>query len=76
MLEEPPADAGDEVGPETVRTKDEILNYLKGSFAHLSQATAVIGQTNVAVKFLADLAAEKGGSDSLGTGGGVIDACS
>jgi uncharacterized damage-inducible protein DinB len=47
--EEPPADAGDEVGPETVRTKDEILNYLKGSFAHLSQATEAIGQTNVPV---------------------------
>jgi hypothetical protein len=42
-------DAGDEVGPETVRTKDEILNYLKGSFAHLSQATEAIGQTNVPV---------------------------
>ena len=31
--EEPPADAGDELGPEAVRTKDEILRYLKGSFA-------------------------------------------
>src|ERR1700731_434026 len=47
--EEPPADAGDEVGPETVRTKAEILNYLKGSFAHLSQAIAAIGQTNVSM---------------------------
>ena len=26
--EEPPADAGDELGPEAVRTKAEILNYL------------------------------------------------
>lgn len=30
--EEPPADAGDEFGPESVRTKAEILAYLKGSF--------------------------------------------
>lgn len=47
--EEPPADAGDEVGPETVRTKAEILNYLKGSLAHLSKAIEAIGQTNVPV---------------------------
>jgi uncharacterized damage-inducible protein DinB len=47
--EEPPADAGDEVGPETVRTKAEILNYLNGSFEHLSKAIEAIGQTNVPV---------------------------
>ena len=48
--EEPPADAGDEMGPEAVRTKDEILNYLKGSFAYLKKAVDAIGQRNVAVK--------------------------
>jgi uncharacterized damage-inducible protein DinB len=47
--EEPPADAGDEVGPDTVRTKAEILDYLQGSFAHLSKAIDAIGQTNVPV---------------------------
>jgi uncharacterized damage-inducible protein DinB len=47
--EEPPADAGDEVGPDTVRTKAEILNYLNGSFEHLSKAIEAIGQTNVPV---------------------------
>jgi hypothetical protein len=31
--EGPPADAGDEAGPETARTKAEILEYLKASFA-------------------------------------------
>ena len=46
--EEPPADAGDEVGPATVRTKDEILNYLNGSFAHLSKAIDAISQANAA----------------------------
>src|SRR5580704_14969146 len=45
--EEPPVDAGDELGPETVRTKAEILAYLKGSFAHLDRAVEAIGQANV-----------------------------
>jgi uncharacterized damage-inducible protein DinB len=45
----PAVDAGDEVGPEAVRTKAEILDYLKGSFAHLSKAIEAIGQTNVPV---------------------------
>ncbi len=45
--EEPPADAGDELGPESVRTKAEILAYLKGSFAHLDRAVEAIGQANV-----------------------------
>ena len=47
--EEPPADAGDEVGPEAVRTKAEILNYLNDSFAHLSKVIEAIGQTNTPV---------------------------
>jgi uncharacterized damage-inducible protein DinB len=48
--EEPPADAGDEQGPETVRTKAEILDYLNASFAHLARAIDAIGDTNAAVK--------------------------
>jgi uncharacterized damage-inducible protein DinB len=48
--EDPPADAGDELGPEAVRTKDEIIRYLKGSFVHLDQAIEAIGQKTVAVK--------------------------
>ena len=47
--EEPPADAGDELGPENVRTKAEILAYLKGSFVHLDKAVEAIGQTNIPV---------------------------
>src|SRR5499427_7329255 len=42
--ERPPADAGDEVGPDSIRTKAEILNYLNGSFAQLYRATEAIGQ--------------------------------
>jgi uncharacterized damage-inducible protein DinB len=48
--EEPPANAGDELGPETVRTKAEILDYLKGSFASLDKAIEAIGQKNRPVK--------------------------
>jgi uncharacterized damage-inducible protein DinB len=47
--EEPPADAGDELGPENVRTKAEILAYVKGSFVHLDKAMGAIGQTNIPV---------------------------
>lgn len=48
--EEPPADAGDENGPETVRTKAEILDYLQSSFAHLGKAIDAIGEPNAMVK--------------------------
>jgi uncharacterized damage-inducible protein DinB len=48
--EEPPADAGDELGPEAVRTKDEILKYLKASFAYLNKAIEAIGQKTAPVK--------------------------
>jgi hypothetical protein len=48
--EEPPADAGDESGPENVRTKAEILTYLKGSFIHLDKAVEAIGRTSINVK--------------------------
>jgi uncharacterized damage-inducible protein DinB len=47
--EEPPAEAGDELGPENIRTKAEILSYLKGSFVHLHKAVDAIGQTNIPV---------------------------
>ena len=48
--EDPPADAGDENGPETVRTKAEILDYLNSSFVHLGKAIDAIGELNETVK--------------------------
>jgi len=48
--EQAPASAGDEAGPETVRTKTEILDYLKESFAHLGKAIEAIGEKSGAVK--------------------------
>lgn len=48
--EEVPADAGDESGPEAVRTKAEILEYLNSSFGHLGKAIDAIGDQDIAVK--------------------------
>lgn len=48
--EDPPAGAGDEMGPETVRTKVEILDYLERSFEHLGRAIDAIGYKNTPVK--------------------------
>lgn len=48
--EEPPAGAGDELGPESVRTKAEILAYLNDSFAHLGKAIDAIGEKDAPVK--------------------------
>jgi DinB superfamily len=48
--EAPPADAGDEPGPEAVQTKAEILDFLNGSFAHLAKAIDAIGDKNMTVK--------------------------
>jgi uncharacterized damage-inducible protein DinB len=47
---EPPAGAGDEMGPETVRTKPEILEYLKESFVQLGRAIDAIDDKNTTVK--------------------------
>jgi DinB superfamily len=48
--EDPPTDAGDETGPEMVRTKAEILEYLVESFVHLGKAIDAIGNNNAQVK--------------------------
>jgi uncharacterized damage-inducible protein DinB len=48
--EEPPPDAGDEAGPESVRTKAEILDYLNHSFEHLGHAIDAIGEKGAAVR--------------------------
>lgn len=48
--EEPPAGAGDEIGPDNVRTKAEILEYARTSFAHLQKAVDEVGGLNATVK--------------------------
>ncbi|HXT04715.1 MAG TPA: DinB family protein [Casimicrobiaceae bacterium] len=46
----PPADAGDEAGPDSVHTKAQHLAYLAGSFEALDRAAAAIGDRSVPVK--------------------------
>jgi len=47
ILQEPiTADMADERGPDSARTKDEILAYLKASFAALNRAAATIDEKN------------------------------
>jgi hypothetical protein len=48
--EELPVDAGDELGPEAVRTKAEILHYLRGSFAYLDKVIEAIGHKTAPVR--------------------------
>ena len=43
------ADAGDETGPDSVRTKAEIIEYLKGSFEYLHRAAITIDEKNAVV---------------------------
>jgi len=47
--EPPPADAGDEAGPEDLRKKADILEYLKGSFRALHRAAAAIDEGNAII---------------------------
>ena len=47
--EKPPADVGDEKGPDTVRTKEQIVAYVRGSYAALHRAAATIDEGNVVI---------------------------
>jgi uncharacterized damage-inducible protein DinB len=47
--EQPPSDAGDETGPEALRMKADIVEYLRGSFRALHRAAAAIDQGNAIV---------------------------
>jgi len=48
--EQRPADAGDEMGPDSVKTKAEIMEYLKGSFAYFHRAVAAIDEENSVIE--------------------------
>jgi len=45
--EEPPSGTRDETAPDSVKTKAEIMQYLKGSFAYLHRAAAAIDEKNM-----------------------------
>ena len=46
LQEKPPADIGDETGPDSVKTKAQCLQYLKDSFAYLHKAIKVVNDQN------------------------------
>src|SRR5215469_7664036 len=46
LQEKPRADIGDETGPESVKTKEECVKYLKESFAYLHRAMAIVNEQN------------------------------
>jgi hypothetical protein len=48
--EKPPADVGDETGPDSLRTKPDVIRYLKDSFAYLHKAVAKIGDLNMPIE--------------------------
>jgi len=47
--EPPPADAGDEQGPDTVRTKAQIIAYVRGSYEALQRASETIDEPNAVI---------------------------
>src|SRR5579871_4095851 len=49
MGEKPPVDAGDELGPDTVRTKAQVIAYVRGSYDALHRASAMIDDANTIV---------------------------
>jgi uncharacterized damage-inducible protein DinB len=47
LSEKVPVDVGDESGPASVKSKAEILNYLKDSFTYVHKAIATINEKNL-----------------------------
>lgn len=47
LEEKPPVDIGDESGPASVASKDDIMKYLKDSFAYAHKAIATINDKNL-----------------------------
>jgi len=47
--EEPPAGTDHETAPDSVRTKAQIMDYLRGSFASLHRAALALNESNVDV---------------------------
>ena len=45
--EKPPVEVGDESGPESVKTKAQIMQFLKDSFAYMHKAVATINEQNM-----------------------------
>jgi uncharacterized damage-inducible protein DinB len=46
LQEKPPVEIGEESGPESVKSKEEILRYLKDSFTYVHKALGTIDEKN------------------------------
>jgi uncharacterized damage-inducible protein DinB len=46
LSEKPPVDTGDEDGPASVKSKEEVLKYLKDSFVYVHKAVLTINEKN------------------------------
>jgi hypothetical protein len=49
LEQKPPVDIGDESGPASIKSKEDVLRYLKDSFAYVHKAIATINETNLVV---------------------------
>ena len=47
LEEKPPVDINDEMGPASVKSKEEVLKYLKDSFVYVHKAIATINDENL-----------------------------
>ena len=47
LEQKPPADIGDESGPESITSKADVLKYLKDSFEYVHKAVATINEGNL-----------------------------
>jgi DinB superfamily len=48
--EKPPANTGDETGPDSLRSKADVIQYLKDSFAYLHKAVTEIDDMNAVIE--------------------------
>jgi uncharacterized damage-inducible protein DinB len=65
--EKPPVDTNEEKGPETVKSKADILKFLKDSFAYAHKAVATVTDANALEPIATPFGKEKGTRLGLGT---------
>jgi len=68
LEEKPPVDVGGESGPDAVKSKAEVLKYLKDSFAYLHKAVGTINESNL----LAPIKSPFGGGTTTRLGMAVL----
>ena len=64
--EKPRADAGDETGPDSLRTKADVIQYLQDSFAYLYKAVATLDDSNTVIASAPISPMPKGSATRLG----------